>query len=307
MKNNKTLSAYLGLFLMTTIVGLAFIFVKIGLEYTSAVDLLAHRFSIALISVITLLMLRVIKIPKPSYKKLINLIGLSIFYPVLFFLFQALGMQYSSASEAGIIFAMLPIITLIVAQIFLKETTTILQKTGIILSVLGIVYIILNKGGFANNSNNIKGFVLLFVSILSFTGYLVLGKKKGVHFTPVEMTVWITIIACVIFNIWSIFKHLQNGTIGHFFQPFEQGNFIWSILYLGILSTVLTSFLTNYALPIIPASQIAVFNNLSPIFAVIGGILFLNETLYGYHILGGILVFIGIAMTVVFKNKRKYE
>ncbi len=150
MKNNKTFGAYLGLFLMTTIIGLSFMFVKIALQYSSAVDLLAHRFSIALVSVIVLLLLRVIKIPKPNYKKIQGLLFLSVFYPVLFFLFQALGMQYSSASEAGIIFAMSPIVTLIVAQIFLKESTTILQKIGVILSVFGIVYIIFNKGGFVS-------------------------------------------------------------------------------------------------------------------------------------------------------------
>ncbi len=305
MWKNKIFGAYLGLVVRTIIIGLSFIFVKTALQYGNAIDLLAHRFSIAFVLVILLLLFGVIKTPKLNRKKLQTLMFLSVSYPVLFFLFQTYGMQYSSASEAGIIFAMSPVITLIIAQIFLKETTTILQKAGILLSVIGILYIIFSKGNFIENLDNIKGFGLLLLSVLSVSGYLVIGKKSGAQFTSIEITMWTTLIACIVFNIWSIVSHFNNGTIIEFFQPFEHTHFLWAILYLGILSSVLTSFFTNYALPLIPASQMAVFNNLSPIFAILGGVLFLNETLYMYHIVGGIFVSIGVVMTIIFKNSKK--
>ncbi len=111
------------------------------------------------------------------------------------------------------------------------------------------------------------------------------------------------LIACIVFNLWSITIHLQTGTIDEFFQPFAHRNFLYAVLYLGILSSVLTSFLTHHAISLVPASQIAVFNNLSPIFAVIGGIVFLEDKLYFYHFIGGILIAIGIVMTLRVNNK----
>ncbi len=302
MKNHSTLGAYFGLFLMTSIIGLSFMFVKIGLQYSSAIDLLAHRFSVALLLALLLLALRVIKLPRLNKQKIKTLVLLSLFFPILFFLFQAYGIQYCTSSEAGITFAMSPIVTLIVAQVVLKERTTILQKIGIFLSVLGILYIIFSNNQLSN-STDIRGFSLLFIAILSFTTYLVFGKKLGSQFKPIEITVWIILIACIFFNIWSVSSHLYAGTLEQFLMPFSESSFTWSVLYLGILSSIVTSFLTNYALPIIPASQIAVFNNLSPILAILGGVVFLDEKLYSYHIIGGSLVFIGIALTLIFKSK----
>src|SRR5690554_7184679 len=50
----KQNQAYFGLVLATLIIGLSFIFVKIGLRYARAMDLLAHRFTAAAISIVLL-------------------------------------------------------------------------------------------------------------------------------------------------------------------------------------------------------------------------------------------------------------
>ena len=302
MKNREVFVAYLGLIFMAAIIGLSFIFVKIGLQYGSAVDLLAHRFSIAFATVLILLLTRVIKIPQINRQKLKQLAMLAMFYPVFFFLFQTYGMQYSTVTEGGIIFAMSPIVTLLAAQIFLKEQTTLLQKFGILLSVVGILYIVLNKNGLSGDINSIEGIVLLFLSIFSFAGYIVVGKRSGVEFTPIEITVWITLIACVVFNLWSLVNHLKDNSLQDFFLPLIEPYFLYSVLYLGILSTVVTSFFTNYALPLVPASQIAVLGNLSPIFAILSGIVLLDEYLFMYQIVGGVLVIVGIGITLWFRK-----
>ncbi len=300
--NTKTIKAYLGLFLMTTIIGLSFIFLKIGLRYTNAIDLVAHRFTMAFLTIVLLWIFGLIKVPKPTKHKVKVLMTLSLFYPILFFLFQTYGMQYSSASEAGIISAITPVFMLIFSNIFLKEKTSLLQKAGIALSVAGILYIVFNKTNVVGNISNLQGIVLLLLSVLSFVAYVIIGKKTGTKFTAIEITIYITAVSFIVFNILSISLHLKNGTLQDYYRPFAHSDFIWSILYLSVLSSVLTSFLTNYALPIIAASKIAVINNLSPIIAVVGGVVFLNEALYLYHILGGLLVMIGIFITLRFKK-----
>lgn len=300
--NKKQHRAYIGLILATLIVGLSFIFVKIGLRHAGAMDLLAHRFTAAVISTVLLWAFGVIKLPKVSFKKAKSLLLLSLFYPLLFFALQTFGLQHSTASEAGIVFALTPIITLIAASFFLKERTTLLQKIGIVLSIAGILYIIYFRGG-AHGSSNLKGVILLLLSVLALVVYYVLGKKTTAKFSAIEITVWMTMLAFIVFNTFSIATHIQNHTLNHFFSPLVNMEFLWAILYLGVLSSLLTAFFTNFALANIPASQIAVFNNLSPLISIAGGILILGETLYAYHIIGGILVILGVAMTVFFKSK----
>ena len=301
---NKSPKAYLGLVLMTSIVGFSFIFLKIGLRFAGAMDLMAHRFTAATISLVLLWIFGLIKIPPFSRKKAKSLFILSLFYPLLFFTLQTFGMEHSTASEAGIIFATVPVITLLAARIFLKEKTTILQKIGITLSIAGILFIIYNTGNLSGETT-LKGVLLLLLSVLSVIAYYVLGKKISANFSAMEITVWMTILAFLVFNAWSITSHIQSNTLSQFYAPLAQKEFLWAVLYLGVLSSMLTSFLTNFALRQIPASQIAVFNNLSPVIAIAGGILILGETLFAYHIIGGVLVLAGVVMTVVFKHKNK--
>lgn len=124
----KQNQAYIGLVLATLIIGLSFIFVKIGLRYAGAMDLLAHRFTAAAISIVILWIFGFIKLPRFSFKKAKSLLLLSLFYPLLFFALQTFGLQHSTASEAGIIFAATPIITLIAASFFLKEKNHLVAK-----------------------------------------------------------------------------------------------------------------------------------------------------------------------------------
>lgn len=300
----KSVLAYLGLSLATLIVGFSLLFLKIGLRYTNAVDLLAYRFAFAFLSIVVLRVFGLVKFPKFNFKKHKVLLLLSIFYPFLFFLLQAYGMQYSSASEAGIIFAMSPIVTLIAANIFLKERNSVLQIAGIMLSVAGILYIVYNKQSFTNGGASVKGIVLLILAICSMVTYFIIGKKIGTKFSALEITVWIISVAFVTFSSISLYNHLQNNSVNELVKPLYNSSFIFSTIYLGVLSSVLTAFLMNYALPLIPAAQISVFGNFSPIIAIISGVVFLDETLYSFHVIGGLLVLVGIIMTLIFVGKK---
>ncbi len=298
----KEVLAYFGMVLNTSITGLSFIFMKVALKHTTPLDLLAHRFTAAMVVVVGLWAAGLIRFPRFDKARLKPLLLLALFYPVLFFTLQTFGMKFSTASEAGIIFAVTPILTLLSAMIFLKERTSWLQKLGILLSVGGVILIILKTNSHLGASDP-RGVVLLLLSVLSVVTYYTVGKKAGQRFSALELTVLMTFLAFVTFNLWAAFVHYQTGTLNQFFVPLKQPGFLIPVLYLGILSSLLTSFLSNFALTAIPASKIAVFNNLSPIISVLGGIFILYETLYAYHIVGGLLVLTGVAATVLFKYR----
>ena len=300
----KQRQAYIRLILVTFIIGLSAIFVKIGLRYTGAMDLLAHRFTAAAIAIVLLWIFGFVKLPRFSLKKIKPLLLLSLFYPLLFFALQTFGLEHSSASEAGIIFATTPIITLIAASFFLKEKTSLLQKIGIVISILGVLYIIYFTGGISG-STSLKGIILLLLSVFAVVVYYILGKVISAGFSAMEITFWMTMLAFFVFNGFSIAIHIQNHTLHQFFNPFVHAEFIWAVLYLGVLSSMFTAFLTNFALTQVPASQIAVFNNISPLISILGGVLILHETLFAYHIIGGLMVLLGVVMTVFLKYKNR--
>lgn len=294
--------AYAGLTLMTLIIGFSFIFVKIALRHAPPSDLLAHRFTTATAGLIIYYAFYRRERPGIERKNILPLLALSLFYPLLLFGFQTLGLKYTSASEAGIISAVTPVITLILAFLFLKEKNTPLQILFVLLSVSGVVYIMYRNGMTAITGETMKGNMLILLSVISIAIYYILGRKANRYYNSMDITFFMSLTACVVFNLAAVVMHVKSGSLAHYFDAFKNPGFLWPILYLGILSTFLTSFLGNNALSVIPAAQVSIFNNFSPVISVFGGVFFLNESLHTWHIIGGIMVLAGIAGVNFFRK-----
>ncbi len=279
----------------TIITGLSFLFGKIALESSNPLDILAYRYAVAFLGVIIFFIFKPVKL---NYTKenIFKILPLTILYPLLFFSFQTFGLQYTSSSEAGIFLAMVPILTLIMADIFLKEKTTLLQKISILLSVIGVIYITLMKGSNLGFSN-IKGIVFLIISTLAYSGYNVLARNLTKEFTSIELSYMMITISFISFNLLSIIRNLLYGTISNYFLPLQNLRFTIAIIYLGILSSLISSLLSNYALSKIKASEMSVFANLGTVISILAGVIFLKEKVFYYHIIGSILIIGGVLGT----------
>lgn len=296
--------AYIGLAVMTLIIGFSFIFVKTGLNYSNPYDLLAHRFNMAFLVILILLLFKKIKFPKVSFKKLLKLILIAMFYPVLCFGLQAIGMVNSTASEAGLVFSFLPVITLVAGNIFLKEKSSSIQKIGVFLSVFGIVFILYFKQGLSNF--NVQSIIFLFLSVFSMIGYFIFGKKEISKIDSLSLTAIMISLGFVVFNIVSISRHLAiNKDLNLYFEAYKSSQFIISVVYLGVLSSVLTSFLSNYSLNYLPTFKVSIFSNLNPIIAIVAGVLILKDDFYWFDYIGVSLVIVGVIMVLFYKPKQK--
>ena len=104
------------------IIGLSFLFVKMTLTTATPLDALAHRFTVAFAAANLLLLLKIESINVIS-RDFVKVALLAVFYPILFFGFQAFGLNLASSSEAGIIQATVPIFTLVFSRFLFKETS----------------------------------------------------------------------------------------------------------------------------------------------------------------------------------------
>jgi drug/metabolite transporter (DMT)-like permease len=292
MKNNSKAKAYFAAIIYAFIIGLSFLFVKMALSFTDPLNVLAHRFSIAFLTLLFASFFGWVKL-RISKKDILYILPISLFYPAFFFAFQVFGLVYISSSEAGIIQAIVPVFTMILASLFLKETSSLLQKAALILSVLGVIYVFLMQG-LNWESANFIGIVLIILSAFSAACYNVMAKKITKKYSLMDITYVMTLIGFISFNILSVAEHLMHNTLGTYFSPFVNPEFVVAVLYLGILSSLLTSLLSNYTLSKIAASKMSVFSNLSTLITVIAGSVFLHENLEYYHIIGGSMIILGI-------------
>jgi len=294
--------AYLAIIIYSLIVGLSFLFVKLALTVSNPLDSLAHRFTLSLAAATVPLLFGWIKLTI-KWREIWPLLPLALFYPAMFFAFQAYGLQYTSSAEAGIIHATVPIFTMLAAAYFLKERTTIMQRLSTLLSVFGVIFIFAMKGT-SFDITNVQGSLLIALSAVSIAGYSVMARRLSQKIKLMDMTYVMTAIGFIFFNALSIGKHVKEGTLLHYFEPFSSPVFALSMLYLGILSSLVSSLLSNYALSKLEASKVSVFNHLATLVSIIGGFVFLGERLAYYHFIGAAIIMIGVIGTNIFHGKK---
>lgn len=299
---SKKRKAYIAAISYALIIGLSFLFVKVTLTVTSPMDTLAHRFSVAFIGIVIVLVFTKNKLTIKKHD-LLKILPLAILYPIVFFTFQVLGLARISSSEAGIIQATIPIFTLALAGLLLKEKATSGQLVAIAFSVLGVMYMLMMNGANATTGNVIgSGFVLL--SAIAASIYNVFARRLTKQYSLLTLTYVMTLCGFIIFNGIAIGDHMMKGTIHEFFKPFLHVDFIIAILYLGLLSSLGTSYLSNYALSILEASKMSVFSNLATLITIFAGVLFLHESFQTYHLIGGVMIVMGVIGTNYFGMKR---
>ncbi|WP_430884581.1 DMT family transporter [Fusibacter sp. JL216-2] len=297
-KSNHTMkktSAYISAVLFSVFIGLSFLFMKMALAYAEPVVVLAHRFAIgagvfAVYRAFTGQRLRV------KWAEILEILPVAIFYPVLFFLLQGLGLLRLSSSEAGMIHAMVPVMTLILASIFLKERTTMFQKISVLLSVTGLVYIFSMKG-IALESMNQTGLVFALLSALASALYGLLAKKRLKDHSYMDLTYIILLVGFIAFHMAFLVGSGPHDLWKTYTGPFLEEGYMMSIIYLSVFSSVLSSLFSTRALTVLPASQMSVFNNLATLISIGAGFLVLSEPLEGYHIIGGSLILLGVIGT----------
>ncbi|MFS0862965.1 DMT family transporter [Fredinandcohnia sp. 179-A 10B2 NHS] len=303
---NKLTGVYIAAIVNATIVGLSFMFTKVAIEVSSPMDTLGYRFLIAWIA-LTLYRKYLVKDRKKlsltNNKSILSLSLLALFYPVLFFSFQAFGVNFASSAEGGIILAFSPALTSILAFFFLKEKINMIQLLFISLSISGVVYIFYNNGISLEVSNlKLMGIGFLIISCISLSGYAVISRYLSVSYTPIQLTYVMVTLGLVFFNGFNIVTRLIQGTLIEYFLLITRVDFTVSVLFLGVLATFLTSYLSNYILSKLSATNMSIFSNLSTIISISAGALILNEEIYLYHIIGSFMIIMGVLGTNLSKR-----
>jgi len=289
--------------IVSFIFGFSFLFTKRGLDYFDTFQLLSFRFLFASITLLILYLLRIIKINFKD-KKIGALLALSMIQPVLYFIFEIYGLKHSTSSEAGIMIALIPIAVAIMASIMLKEKVFLKQWIFIAISFIGVILIVILKSSISFGGS-LTGFLFLFGAVISGGFYNILSRKSSKKFTPIEITFVMMNTGAVVFTLISVLQFTFTGNIKEYFTPLFNMDALFSILYLGTVSSIMAFFLVNFMLSKLEATKSSIFGYLTTVISVIAGVTLNGEKLMWYHIVGCILIITGIWGTNYFGKKIK--
>lgn len=299
---SQSFKAYSCVLAQSVIIGLSFLFVKIALNSADPMVLLAHRFTVAAIGAVAIqLVFR--SSTQPFQMSTLKLLPLFAAYPFAFFTFQTLALERLSSSEAGIIQALVPILTVIMARLILKERISTIQTFFVCLSVFGVFGVQwFNASSAVSFSLAGSGFALL--SITSIALYNILIKKVSQHFNIVGITVYASLTGCICFNGLALLSCLRAGSMSSYLAPLSSASYLWSIMYLGLLSSLLTTVLLTYGLKYLKAGTVGLFSNVATLITLLAGVLILKEPLRIYHWVGIITILGGTIGYNMYQTKK---
>lgn len=283
---------------MAVIWGFSFLFTKETLNYTFPLQLLGFRFGAAALLLTVLKLTGVIRINLKG-KPTSSLLLLSLFQPGLYFMGETWGVKWTSASEAGMVIALVPIAIATMAAYFLKEKLNSKQILSIAASVLGVL-VIVSAQGKLQFGEHLWGILALLVAVLAAGAYTILARHSSTKFTPWEITFVMMWAGTVIFNGLGIGQSVFEGSFTAYLKPLQVPSVLWAIFYLSALSSVLAFFLSNYMFATLPVSQTAPILNLITVVSVFSGVVFRGETFGWLHALGITLIILGVWGTNVF-------
>ncbi len=217
---------------------------------------------------------------------LLSLLGVTIFNTLVYS-----GLQWTLAVNALLMQSVMPVIIVLISFLLYKEKVNLLQVAGIILSLLGVVAII-GRGDFfmlfALDVN--QGDLLVFMAVVAYALYsVILRKRPRVH--PLSFIAVTFSLGTLILLPFYIVEFTFFRTMTVDFPT------VVSIGYVAIFPSIVSFLCFNRGVELVGANRAGMFIHLMPVFGSIMAILFLEEALKWFHVVGILLIGCGIFLT----------
>jgi len=265
-------------------------FIALKLAFRSYAPLFVIFGRMALASVCFLFLIKKLKASAFQLSDLRYLLFLAGCEPCLYFLFESKALELTSASQAGMVTAMLPLMVGLSAHALLKERVRLKTYAGFLLAIGGVV--LLSAGAQATDSspNPVLGNFLEFLAMVCATGYSISMKHLSPRYSPLFITAFQAFVGGLFF-LPPVLADPEN--LPRVFDPAAA----FSIVYLGIFVTLGAYGLYNFGVSRLPVSQAGAYVNLIPVFTVILGWIVLGERFTLIQYAACALVFMGVLLS----------
>jgi drug/metabolite transporter (DMT)-like permease len=290
LKQNNQFPTYLVLTGAMLFWGLSFVATKMALQSIPTFTLIFFRFSIAACLLLPWLIHR----GRLSFtrKDHFKLFLVALFEPGLYFIFETIGLQHTSAPKAALIIATIPVVVLFAASLLLGERTSPAKLFATLISVGGICVLVTGDPQFEwNLGGPLLGDLLIFGAVISASLYIICARDLGKNYSAIEITGMQVIYGTLFYApafLWEM-PDIQWAAIST--------NSIGALVYLTLFATIAAFLCYNHALTQIPASRAAIFINGIPLVTAAGAWVLLDEKLTVIQAGGGLLVLCAVYLT----------
>ncbi|GHD21089.1 DMT family transporter [Tianweitania populi] len=195
--------------------------------------------------------------------------------------------ETTTAINMGVILALMPLFSTLLASIFAGERLTTARIVGGVISIGGLVYLTsqgdpmnLVRGGLH------IGDALMLVAVLANAFYGVLLKRWGLTLPVWELLFWQIVAATIVLvPVWLL------GPI----EPIDAAG-VPLILYAAIPASLLAPLFWMVGIAKLGAARTALTINLLPVVVALLAWAILGERLHAYHYIGGGVALLGVVV-----------
>ena len=271
-----------------TVWGFCYPFTKVAFQYAEPEVILSMRFTMAFLMLNFLILIGKGKVnfKGKDMRPVLLLAGTELLY----FYFESYGILYTNATFAGVMLAVVPVVSIFVAMIFLKEYPTKKQAMYCTLPVLGVI--IMTVSGSSLGIIKPVGVFFLLCCCLSSAVYKTANRKSAEQFTPFERT-YVLIFACAVgFTVSAIIK--AKGDLSVYAEPMGEPVVWICITMLSIFGSLLANTMVNHAAGHMSVVKLSTFGALTTLVSAFTGIVFLHEPISAMILAGAALIVFGI-------------
>lgn len=222
-----------------------------------------------------------------SWKMLtaLSLLGLSLFSILLY-----TAVHTTTAINGALIQTAMPAVIVLLSLVLYREKCSRAQLLGVGLSICGAALVVL-RGRLSTilGLSLVEGDLLMMLAVVIYALYSSL-LRLGPEIHPLSFLLYTFGIGAAGLCPLYFREIAVSGAIG-----LSRGG-ILSVLYVAVFPSIVGYFCWIYGVRRIGANRTGLFINLIPVFASILAILFLDESLKLFHLIGMILIFAGMVL-----------
>lgn len=296
--------------------------IKLTLDYLPPFAFIVFRFAIVCLIMLPYLFFELKRNPI-DWKDIPNIFWLGVFGQASIVL-VFIGLEYTTAIDSSIIGLLSPIATIAAGHYFFKERVNNIQKFGYGLATIGMLLIAIEPALVANWSTipmhlRITGNIMIIIYQLTWPAYIILGKRmmgekstevnkafKYFHlhqmhkkYNPTLLTVltfYVGLIVLTPFALWESFGVANPHQIILNFPS------IMGLLYMALLSSIAAYIFFEWGLHHLEASETAMYNYISPLFAIPMAMVLVGEKLTNLATVGMLIIAAGVVIAEKYKS-----
>ena len=272
----------------------AFISLKYLLTYLHPTQIVFFRMLLA--SCCFLLSFKQLKAFQYQKGDWIWLMIMGIAEPCLYFLFETSALKYTTAGQAGMITATLPLLVSIAAYFILKEKISRFQILGFFVAIAGCILLSVCAEAEEQASNPLLGNGLEFMAMICGTIYSIAIRRLSSRYSAWVLTSMQAFIGTLFFGPLALSHEL----------PTQLGIQQWgSLIYLATLVTIGAYWLYNWSVSQVEVSLAGAYINLIPVFTLILAFVLLNERINSIQGFACVIVFAGVVLSQIQPKKQQ--